>query len=1014
MDLFDKEKYAAAQEMFALAQKDISNKQSEFYIFSEYYQAICALTLFHDDSEERLSSFLTNYPDSKWSNDIHYQLGNLFYRKKKYEKAIIEFQGVSTTDLEEDDKTAFHFKKGYAYLQIEDKRRALQDFTKIKDKEGDYYNPSNYYYAHLNYENGNYTEALESFKRIQADKNFRNVIPYYVVQIYHLQGKPDELLAYAIPMMETADPDKTGEISRLIGEAYYNKQDYKKALPYLVKFANDGLPRTTDDNYQLGNCYYQNQDYNNAIKYLNYASNDRSIRSQTALYQMGDSYTQIDKLAAARDAFKKAYEIDLDPKIAEDALFNYAKLAYELSYNPYNEAIEAFESYLNKYPNSIRTAEANEFLTFVYLTTKNYSAALLSLSKIQNKDFKLQSAYQYVAYNRAVELMLSKDYQGALETFKKVSTFPIEKKLIALSYFWQGEILYNLSSYGRSIAAFNQYVKSASAYTTPQFNLAQYNLGYAYFKLGQYEPSISAFRKFIASPGDDKAYVSDALVRVADGYFVRKEYDKAIDFYQQAYRRKDQEGPYALYQSGISNGYNNDDNQKIATLNTFVDQFPTDDLYPAALFELGDAYFKSGNNEAALKRFEAVISAYGDNPLAKKALLQSGLILYRNQQYDKALLSFKEIVSRYPNFEDSKEAIARAEDIYVELGKVDEYNTWVSSLNFYDLSQGALDSINYRAAENAYSKEDCDKSIELFTSYLNKFESPIFEINAHYYTAECYFKNGNNDSALVHYNAIANATVNKFSEPALVTAAYLNYQAKDYQLALDQYIKLNDVATFKLNKIESQLGQMRCYRELGNPRYAIDYSNRLAFYSTVPAEILVEALQTKANSFMLLRDTTQAYMTYKELHEGYKSIEGAEALYNMAMIQFRKGDYVKAEDLVFEMVNSTPIYDDWLARSFILLGDVYVKQDNLFQAKATLKSVIDNHDGDDLVQEAQARYDDILAIENSQNEGKIDTLEINFNVDAKNKDLFEETASPKDTLNTIKPTATDSTLTPKQ
>lgn len=996
LDLYNKEKYSAAQEKFAYAQKKINNPQNEFYIFAEYYQAICALALFHDDAEDRLADFLLNYPESKWNNNIHFELGNIYYRKKNYRKTIIEYEKVNTSELESKNKTAFLFKRGYAYLQEEDKRRALIDFTQIKDRSGDYYNPSNYYYAHLNYEKGNYTEALESFKRIQSDKNFRNVIPYYVVQIYHLQNKPDELLAYAIPLMETAAPEKTGEISRFIGEAYYNKQEYAKALPYLVKFAEDGLPRTNDDNYQLGHCYYQTGDYKNAIKYLNYATNDRSIRAQTALYQMGDAYTKTDNLTAARDAFNRAYQIDLDKKITEDALFNYAKLAYELSYNPYNEAIEAFETYLNKYPNSIRATEANEFLTFVYLTTKNYNAALQSLSKIQNKDFNLQSAYQYVAYNRAVELMLSKDYQGALETFKKVSTFPIEKKLIALSYFWQGEVLYNLSSYSRAVSAFTQFMRSPSAYGTEQFYLVQYNLGYGYFELEQYEQSILAFRKFVASPGNNKALVSDALVRIADGYFVKKEYEKAIDFYSQAYKRKDQESAYALYQSGISHGYNNSDAQKISVLNTFVDEFSTSDLYPAALFELGDAYFKTGKNEEALKRFEAVSTAYADNPLAKKALLQTGLILYRNQQYEAALSSFKEIVARYPNFNDSKEAIARAEDIYVELGQVDEYNAWISGLNFYDLTQGALDSINYRAAENAYSKEDCDKSIELFTSYLRKFENPIFKINANFYTAECYFKQGNNDSAAVYYNVIANAPVNKFSEPSLVTVAYLNYQAKKYQLALEQYIKLNEVATFKSNKIESQLGQMRCYRELNNYRFAIDYSNRVTFYSTVPEEFLIEARKTKAESYLKLRDTTQAYIAFKELHDNHKTIEGAEALYQMANIQYLRGDYTAAEDLVFEMVNSTPIYDDWLAKSFILLADVYVKTDNLFQAKATLKSVIENHDGADLVTIAQARYDTILALENSQNEGVRDTLEINFELEQKNKNQFEENnAEPK-------------------
>jgi TolA-binding protein len=54
----------------------------------------------------------------------------------------------------------------------------------------------------------------------------------------------------------------------------------------------------------------------------------------------------------ARNAFKKAYDLGNDPTVTEDALFNYAKLAYELSFDPYNEAIIALRDYMAKYPRS--------------------------------------------------------------------------------------------------------------------------------------------------------------------------------------------------------------------------------------------------------------------------------------------------------------------------------------------------------------------------------------------------------------------------------------------------------------------------------------------------------------------------------------------------------------------------------------------------------------------------------------------------------------------------------------
>src|SRR5690606_34987477 len=121
-------------------------------------------------------------------------------------------------------------------------------------------------------------------------------------------------------------------------------------------------------------------------------------------------------------------------------MFKYAKLAFELSYNPFHEAISAFEDYLNKYPNSSRRDEAYEFLLNVYMKTRNYEKALASLDKIQNKDARVKEAYQVVAYNRGVELFQSESYDNAEKNFDKVFTYPINPTINADARFWKAEI----------------------------------------------------------------------------------------------------------------------------------------------------------------------------------------------------------------------------------------------------------------------------------------------------------------------------------------------------------------------------------------------------------------------------------------------------------------------------------------------------------------------------------------------------------------------------------------------
>ena len=55
--------------------------------------------------------------------------------------------------------------------------------------------------------------------------------------------------------------------------------------------------------------------------------------------------------------------------------------------------------------------------------------------------------------------------------------------------------------------------------------------------------------------------------------------------------------------------------------------------------------------------------------------------------------------------------------------------------------------------------------------------------------------------------------------------------------------------------------------------------------------------------------------------------------------------------------------------SFITLSDVYVAKDNVFQAKATLKSIIENYPGGEPKDLAQKR---LAAIENEESNNEED------------------------------------------
>ena len=74
---------------------------------------------------------------------------------------------------------------------------------------------------------------------------------------------------------------------------------------------------------------------------------------------------------------------------------------------------------------------------------------------------------------------------------------------------------------------------------------------------------------------------------------------------------------------------------------------------------------------------------------------------------------------------------------------------------------------------------------------------------------------------------------------------------------------------------------------------------------------------------------------------------GAEAKYLLAQQLYDKGDYAAAEKEVLDYIEQSTPHAYWLARSFILLSDVYVAMDKKLDARQYLLSLQQNYQADD-------------------------------------------------------------------
>jgi len=966
LDLFSKQKYGAAQKLFEKAAEDktlalVTQDNCAFYA------AWCAALLFHREAEYLLVSYIDNHPVSANRPRAVFELAKYFYQQKKYKKAIQWFEETDPALLTEEEYSELYFDMGYANYKTNEYEKASQAFSKILDKESKYNSAANYYYAHIAYLNTNYDVALKSFLKLKDSEAFAPVAPYYITQIYYKQGKYDEVLKYAPSKLDTGATRNGLEIERMIAEAHVVKGNYKEAIPYLLDYEKNSGGAGRVDAYELGYCYYRTGDYEKAKTYFQKVISGEDSLTQNAYYNLADCYLKSGDKRGARTAFQSAGKMNFDAQVKEEALFNYAKLSYELNYQ--SVAIQSFRTFLKDFPNSAHEDEANELIVDVYATTRNYKDALTAIESIRNKTPRIQAAYQKAAYYRGVEFMGNNDMANAVKSFRLAIDHGSDAKIEAAAQYWSGEAYYKMNDYDKAAEYYNTFLFNPAALSSPQYNLANYNLGYAYFKKEDYDKSQSAFRKYTADKKEtDVRRSNDALVRIADASFMLRNPSNALVYYDQAISNKSEASDYALYQKALILGIQGKLADKISTLQRVFDKYPKSLYYDDALYEAATASLNLDKNEQALNYYKQIITSYSSGSYLKKAMLGEAQVYYNMQQDDRALGAFKNVISKYPNTPESREALDQVRNIYVNQNKTDEFLAYIKTVPNADVSAAAQDSLVYESAELRYTQGNCDKAIGDFKSYLERFPEGIFSVNANYYKADCLFRNKQFEEALPGFEYVVSKPKSAFSEKSLLFAGLIQYRMNSFEKALEHFTELEQTAEVKDNILAAQAGQMRCQYKLHDSYKTIAAAQKVIASSNADKELINEAHLLYGRSALSLDNLPDAKTELSIVAKRTNSEITAEAKYFLAWIEYKSGRYKESQKIVFEIAKQEPGYDFWIAKGFILLGDDYLALKDTFQAKETYKSILSNYqkdarDTEDLKAIAQEKLDAITAIE---------------------------------------------------
>ena len=953
MEFYDKEKYPAAIRFFDSWLKKSQGENAALDEDAEFYAALAALKLFNPDGEYRMMKFIAYHPVSTRVNEACAALGDYFYQNKNYRKAVAYYRRVNRMLLTSEKIPEYCFRYGYSLLMNGDKSTALLMFNEIKDVDTFYTSPALYYFSHIAYEEKKYITALNGFMRLRDDEAFGKVVPFYIAQIMYLNKDYDGILEIAPGLLKSAGKQRAVELYRFIGDAWYNKGNYGEALGYLEKYAEGAKASGREDRYQLGYCYYKTGDYDKAIKIFLELTAKSDVLSQNVWYLLGDSYLKKGDKNRSQFAFGQASLLNYDPRLKEESLFNYAKLLYETSYSPFGEAIRAFQEYIGLYPGSDRIEEAYNFLVAAYTQLKNYKEALISLDKISRKDARLEEAYQRVAFYRGLELFKNMEMTAAIDMFEKSLKYETYNRQIrARAIYWRGEAWYRLGQYEKSLSDYQMFMGIPGATLLDEYRMVRYNLGYAFFNSKDY---ISALPHFIAFESGATAIKPEILVdarnRIADCHFIGTRYPEAIEYYDKVIEYGRIDADYALNQKGFALGLINNQKAKAETLSRLISNFPSSPYLAGALFERGRAYVSMKDHIRGEADYNRIVESFPESPYAPRAILQLGLLYFETGDNQKSIAQFKKVIENYSSTPEARYALTGLKNAYVEINEVESYYAYVKSLKgIGDVNLNEKDSLLYLSGEKLYMSGNCDKASEVFNNYLNEFAYGSFRVNALFYLAECTLTAGRKDEALKYYLEVIESPGNEFYEPALQAAAEITFGDEDYTRATDFYEQLENVTGKPDVKVISLRGQLRAAYETGDAEKALKITEKITTTRGMPEELVKEATFVGAKAHYSLNHYDEALRDFRKSAGEITTMQGAESKYRVAEILSLKGNMTEAEKVLNEFIGMNTPHQYWMAKVFLLLA-----------AKATLQGLKDNYNitDDGIHDEVKAKLDSL-------------------------------------------------------
>jgi len=956
MDAYNKQLFADAYKIFEGVVKDYG-VEDELYASARFYSANSLLKMGKkDESATEFEFIANNVVWSKFREESLFTLGLIYFDIERYALCRKNHLMLIYQYPNSDYVGSSMYWIGESYAAEGKLDEAIDFLTQaIEDRA------SNKFRDHSLY-------ALASV--YEKMKDYQNAVKYY-----------DQLLTY-----HSSSPLALQAQVR-IGVCYFYLKDYYNSI---LELNNPSLKELPGENlsealYLLANSHYRVEEYANAANTYSEIIErfPRSPVYRNAQYGLAWSLFQQSKYSEAYTVFNNLSQGDDSTAIKS---FIWKGESKRYSGNS-NEALIIFEDFLKRYPNHPSSSLVESLIGLIYFdqnkfelssqylvnatssddpVTRAKAFTMIGEIELRNKNYikargnfepaiRITEAenevHQRALLGMGVSLYHLGDYEKAADYLRQAETIDPSFEPDKIN-FYMAESYFSLGKYQEALSRYNSIKSNEDDYVKQ----VTYSKGYCHFNLGSYSNAAYQFSEFIDRyPNDFR--ITDAKLRLADSYYGARNFAAASRIFKQLFQsgKYSSDDPYAYYQYAQALYKSGETIAAITEFRNLQQKFPDSKYAESSLFTVGFIKFQEGEFKEAIDDFRYVLQIYKNSALTPVVFYSIGDAYFNLGMYDSAIVNYQNVLTKYPSSEYVFDAINGMQYSYVAMGKPDEaiilidrYTSQNPNLKFSDL-------IFFKKGEIYYSQRDYQNAKTSYQEFLVKYPRSSFVPEAYYWLGKSSQNLKQDDEAIFNFNKVFESYPG--SESAAVSVIELGkmYEANgNYQAS----IEVLEQASTKL-KDSPRLPEVlfikgTAYIKMDNVQKAYGTFEELAMYhrETIFAD------QAKFEMGLIDMATGRydiANKHFLDVAEKRTDDLGARSQYYYGLSLFDQGKYSESISALVRVRTVYSQYEPWLSRSYILLGDCYVKLNDKRQAEEMYRVVVQKHKGNELGEEARQK-----------------------------------------------------------